>query len=417
MKKIFFVSLLLVSFFAKAQWEENFENASLRIDYYHSGRYQVDYFSLQSCQKLPFYSGSHTYLIDQTNNGAYKVALFDRKSKQMIFSKGFSSLFNEWQSSQEAKNMCGNYEETVIVPYPKNDVDIVFFSRDTLNNWQEVFREQFSEELLTDYYNPSYNIISLHKVNRKVEQRMDLVFLPVGYTKQEKDKMLKDLNNFALWMFDQEPYKSRAEVINIEAIEYYSETSGIPGLGDRKDEQGPLGVAYNMFSSSRYIMTTSLWELNDVLNGVPFDAVIIVANSEVYGGGGIYNYYATCYTGAKAKEVLIHEFSHSFAGLADEYSDNDSDTGLQPVYAEPYEKNITTLIDFSSKWGSMIKKTTPIPTPATKEYFDEVGVFEGASYMSKGFYRPYQHCMMRDLSPFCPVCSKVINDMLDIYSK
>lgn len=417
MKKIFFALLLCLSLFAKAQWEENFENASLRIDYYHSGRYQVDYFSLQSCQKLPFYSGSHTYLIDKTNNGAYKVALFDRKSKQMIFSKGFSSLFNEWQSSEEAKNMCGNYEETVIVPYPKNDVDIVFFSRDSLNGWQEVFRQQFSEELLVDYYKHSYNIIPLHKVNRKIEQRMDLVFLPVGYTKEEKEKMFKDLNNFALWMFDQEPYKSRADVINIEAIEYYSKTSGIPGLGDRKNEQGELGVAYNMFSSPRYIMTTSIWELNDVLNALPFDAVIIVANSEVYGGGGIYNYYATCYTGAKAKEVLIHEFSHSFAGLADEYADNDSDTGLQPVYAEPYEKNITTLVDFSSKWGSMIKKTTPIPTPATEEYLNEVGVFEGASYMSKGFYRPYQHCMMRDLSTFCPVCSKVINDMLDIYSK
>ncbi|MDY6394312.1 MAG: M64 family metallopeptidase, partial [Bacteroidales bacterium] len=107
----------------------------------------------------------------------------------------------------------------------------------------------------------------------------------------------------------------------------------------------------------------------------------------------------------------------SFAGLGDEYSENDSDTGLQPIHAEPYEKNITTLVDFSAKWGDMIKKTTPIPTPTTKEYENEVGVFEGASYMPKGFYRPYQHCMMRDLYPFCPVCAKAINDMLDTYSK
>ncbi|MDO5759616.1 MAG: M64 family metallopeptidase [Bacteroidota bacterium] len=417
MKKIFFAFLLCFSLFAKAQWEENFENASLRIDYYHSGRFQVDYFSLQSCQKLPFYSGSHTYLIDQTNNGAYKVALFDRKSKEMIFSKGFSSLFNEWQSSEEAKNTCGNYEETVIVPYPKKEVDIVFFSRDSLNNWKEVFREPFSEELLVDYHKPNYNIIPLHKTNRKVEERLDLVFLPVGYTKEEKDKMRKDLENFAKWMFIEEPYKSRADVINIEAIEYYTEKSGIPGLKDRKDEKGELGVAYNMFSSPRYLMTKEIWALNDVLNLLPFDAVIIVANSEVYGGGGIYNCYATCYSGTMAMEVLIHEFSHSFAGLADEYSANDSDTGLQPIYAEPYEKNITTLVDFNVKWKDMIKPSTPIPTPATKEYENEVGVFEGASYMSKGFYRPYQHCMMRDLKAFCPVCSKVINDMLDIYSK
>ncbi len=417
MKKIFFVFLLISSLLARAQWEENFENASLRIDYYHSGRYQTDYFTLQSCQKLPFYSGSHTYLIDQTNNGAYKVALFDRKSQKMIFSKGFSSLFNEWQSSKEAKNTCGNYEETVIVPYPKNNVDIVFYSRDSLNAWQEVFRQEFSEDLLVGYNKPLHNIIPLHSVNRKVEERLDLVFLPIGYTKHEKQKMMQDLNNFAQWMFVEKPYKNREDIINIEAIEYYTEKSGIPGLKERKNETGPLGITYNMFSSPRYIMTTKLWELNDVLNLLPYDAVIIIVNSDIYGGGGIYNYYATCYSGQKAKEVLIHEFSHSFAGLADEYSDNDSDAGLQPIYAEPYEKNITTMIDFSSKWGNMIKETTPIPTPQTKEYDNEVGVFEGASYMSKGFYRPYQHCMMRDLTPFCPVCSKQINDMLDIYSK
>lgn len=400
-----------------AQWEENFENASLRIDYYHSGRYQIDYFTIQSYQRLDFYSGSHIYLIDETNNGAYKVALFDKKTKRMIYSKGFSSLFNEWQSSEEAKRMCGNYEETVIVPYPKNEVEIVFYSRDSINNWQEVAREDFNEDLLVENEVPLYNIISLHPVNRKLEERMDLVFLPLGYTKQEKDKMMKDLKDFSEYMFIEEPYKSRENIINIEAIEYYTEKSGIPGLGERKDEEGPLGVTYNMFSSPRYIMTTKLWELNDVTNLLPCDALIIIVNSDVYGGGGIYNYYATCYTGDKAKEVLIHEFSHSFAGLGDEYSENDSDTGLQPIYAEPYEKNITTLVDFSAKWSDMIKKTTPIPTPTTKEYENEVGVFEGASYMSKGFYRPYQHCMMRDLYPFCPVCAKAINDMLDTYSK
>lgn len=417
MKNIIIVLFMLLSCYVKAQWQENFEEASLRIDYYHSGRFQTDYFTIQTCQRLPFYSGSHTYLIDKTNNGAYKIALFDRKTGEMVFSKGFSSLFNEWQSSEEAKNMCGNYEETMIVPYPKNNVDIVFYSRDSLNNWQEVSREEFKEDMLVDYETTKYNIIPLHKVNRKVEERLDLVFLPLGYTQEEKIKMMQDLNNFTEWMFVEEPYKSGEEVINIEAIEYYTKTTGIPGLQERKDEEGPLGVAYNVFSSPRYIMTTHLWELNDVLNNIPFDAVIIIVNSDVYGGGGIYNYYATCYTGEKAKEVLIHEFSHSFAGLADEYSDNDSDTGLQPVYAEPYEKNITTLIDFSQKWGDMIKQTTPVPTPSTSRYENEVGVFEGASYMSKGFYRPYQHCMMRDLTPFCPVCTKAINDMLDIYSK
>ncbi|MEE3412799.1 MAG: peptidase M64 N-terminal domain-containing protein, partial [Bacteroidales bacterium] len=177
MKRIIYICIMILPNLVFAQWEENFENASLRIDYYHSGRYQIDYFTIQSYQRLDFYSGSHIYLIDETNNGAYKVALFDKKTKRMIFSKGFSSLFNEWQSSGEAKRMCGNYEETVIVPYPKNEVELVFYSRDSINNWHEVTREDFKEDLLVENEVPLYNIISLHPVNRKLEERMDLVFL------------------------------------------------------------------------------------------------------------------------------------------------------------------------------------------------------------------------------------------------
>ncbi|MBQ9255119.1 MAG: hypothetical protein IJ180_10160 [Bacteroidales bacterium] len=412
--------LLFVPFFVQAQWDKYFENSSLRIDYYHSGRYRIDYFNVYSYQKLPFYSGSHTYLIDNINNGAYKVALFDKNNKKMIYSKNFSTLFNEWQSSEEAKNMCGNHEETVIVPFPKEeyDIDIVFYSRDSVNNWQEVARTEFDRSLIEELEDVRYNILPLHSVERSVDKRMDLVFLPLGYTKEEKDKMMKDLQRFSDAMFTYEPYKSKEDLINISALEYYTKKSGIPGLKDRKDEEGELGVKYNTFGSERYIMTLSVWKLNDVLNNLPYDAVIIICNSDVYGGGGVYNFYATCYSGTTAEKVLIHEFSHSFAGLGDEYADNDSDAGLQNIDAEPYEKNITTLVDFSKKWGDLMEKDTPIPTPATKENKEKVGVYEGAAYVSKGFYRPYQTCMMRDLSPFfCPVCSKAINEMMDIYSK
>lgn len=162
-------------------------------------------------------------------------------------------------------------------------------------------------------------------------------------------------------------------------------------------------------------MTQDLWDLYDVINTVPTDAIILVCNSSVYGGGGIYNYYATCYMGEKSREVIVHEFSHSFVGLGDEYSDNDSDAGQTSVLLEPYEKNITTLVDFSNKWADKIDKQTPIPTPNTKQYENKVGVFEGAAYMSKGFYRPFQHCMMRDLKEFCPVCTDAINEIIDLH--
>lgn len=415
-KKILLAIFILNPLLALCQWEKYFQEGSIRIDYNHSGRVGIEYYTINRYQKLPFFAGSKTSLIDSTNNGAYKIALFDNKEKKIIYSKGFSSLFNEWLSTKEATNTCGNFEEVLIIPYPKTDVDIVFYSRDSVNNWQEITRTHFEENQVEDLYdNITRKIIPLNKVNKPLEKRLDVVILPIGYTSKEEDKMNKDLKTFNDYLFSIAPYSEMKDKINVIGIEYFCEKSGIPGLKGRENDVNELGVHYNTFGSERYIMTERLWDLNDVLNQTPYDAVILMCNSDVYGGGGIYNYYATCYVGERSREVLVHEFSHSFAGLGDEYSDNDSDAGLSSEKAEPYEKNITTLKNFNKKWKTMIDNSTPIPTPSTKEYDNKIGVFEGAAYKNKGFYRPYQHCMMRDLKPFCPICTKVIKDMLNIY--
>jgi hypothetical protein len=421
MKRVIYIFLVLMTIspiIGFCQWDKYFENKSLRVDFSHSGRVGIEYCVINSYKMLPFFSGSKTFLIDTTNNGAYKIAILDKNDDKIIYSKGYSSLFNEWLSTKDATHMCGNFEETLILPFPKNDADLVFYSRDSLNNWKEVTRINIDRTLIEEVQNKEKTkIIPLNTVNKPMEKRLDVVIIPVGYTKQEKDKMIKDLNTFNSYFFSISPYSEAKDKINIVGIEDYSSYSGIPGLKPVTVPSNELGVTYNTFGSERYIMTQNMWTLMDKVNDVPCDALILMCNSNVYGGGGIYNYYATCYVGEKSREVLVHEFSHSFAGLGDEYSDNDSDAGLQSETCEPYEKNLTTLKDFSKKWKNMIDKTTPIPTPNTEEYKDKVGVFEGASYKSKGFYRPSEHCMMRDLYPFCPVCVKVINDMLDIYSK
>ena len=418
--------ILIVPMVCSAQWDKYFENRGLRIDYTHSGRQGVDYFTIEAMKEIPFYSASRTNLIDFTDNGAYLISLYDKSTGELIFSKGVSSLFNEWLSTEQASKMCGSFEEVAIVPCPKAEVEveITFSVRDSANRFKEVVRyaidksEIRSVEVFTKKANPMRpKLITLNRTDREINQRVDLVLIPVGYTVQDKEKMMQDLNDMASYMFSEEPYKSLRDCIEITAVERYASESGIGGLKDSKIKNSDLGVEYNTFSSPRYIMTRNLWDLYDVVDQVPCDAMILVCNSDTYGGGGIYNYYATCYMGAKSKEVIVHEFSHSFAGLGDEYSDNDSDAGLTSLKAEPYENNITTLIDFSKKWGDMMDKDTPVPTPATKQYENKVGVFEGASYQSKGFYRPYQHCMMRDLTPFCPVCTKSIKDMVNLYCR
>jgi hypothetical protein len=164
-------------------------------------------------------------------------------------------------------------------------------------------------------------------------------------------------------------------------------------------------------------MTRNVFNLHDIITNIPYDQIVIMCNSDVYGGGGIFNFYATSYVNPKNGFVLIHEFGHSFAGLGDEYSENDIEVEGATQTIEPWQKNVTSLKDFSKKWQNMMDKNTPIPTPCTKEYNDKVGVYEGAAYVSKGLYRPYQDCLMKSDKPFCPVCTKEINKMLDLYTE
>ena len=164
-------------------------------------------------------------------------------------------------------------------------------------------------------------------------------------------------------------------------------------------------------------MTPKLFNLHEILMDVPYEQIIIMCNSSVYGGGGIFNFYATSYVNRENGFVLIHEFGHSFGGLGDEYSETDIDIEGASQKIEPWQKNVTSLVDFSKKWEDMLDKTTPIPTPTTTDFKDKVGVFEGAAYVSKGLYRPFQDCLMRSDKPFCPVCTREINRMIDFYTE
>ena len=155
--------------------------------------------------------------------------------------------------------------------------------------------------------------------------------------------------------------------------------------------------------------------IRDAVWNVPCDAVFLLINTDTYGGGGMYNFYA-CGTAdhPQTPDVFTHEFGHSFAGLADEYFS--SEVAYQDFYnlaQEPWEPNLTTLVHFERKWKDLLPAETPVPTPTDAAHRDQIGVFEGGGYVSKGIYRPMDHCMMRDYAPFCPACSRAIVRMID----
>ena len=248
-------------------------------------------------------------------------------------------------------------------------------------------------------------------------EKVDLVFVAEGYTAEEEDKFIADAHRFAEALFKTAPYDQRRQDFNVWAVAIDSEESGTDYSGKGIYKNTALNTGYYTFGVDRYLTTQDMKPIRDAVWNVPTDAIFLLINADTYGGGGMYNFYACGTAGhPKTPEVFTHEFGHSFAGLGDEYYS--SEVAYSEFYNldyEPWEPNITTLKDFGSKWKDMLDATTPVPTPATPENQELLGVYEGGGYVSKGIYRPMQSCMMNDLKAFCPVCQRAILRMIDYY--
>ena len=235
------------------------------------------------------------------------------------------------------------------------------------------------------------------------------------------DKFARDAEKFAGYLTKYDPYKQYATSFNFWRVDAPSEESGTDIPGQRIYKRTILNSSFFTFNSERYIMTYDVKSVRDVAGEVPYDLIVILANSTKYGGGAVYNYYSLFTADDPYAELtMVHEFGHLFAGLADEYVEVGGATeGLYDLSLEPPDPNITTLVNFDKKWKDMITDGIPIPTPNDKEYRDKVGAFEGAGYLEKGVYRPQYDCIMRSFNgnKFCVVCTKVITEMIKAYTE
>jgi hypothetical protein len=254
--------------------------------------------------------------------------------------------------------------------------------------------------------------------NGTPEECIDIAILAEGYKPEEMELFYEDAAKVNEFLFSYEPFKSLQKKFNFVAVASPSEDSGvsIPKKGEWKHTA--FSSNYSTFYSDRYLTTSHLKAVHDALAGIPYEHIIVLANTDEYGGGGIYNsLMLTAAHHSTFRPVVVHEFGHSFAGLADEYFyDDDVMSGSYPLDIEPWEANITTLVDFDSKWKDMLPKGTPIPTI---EQDTPVGVFEGGGYSSKGVYRPAYDCRMRTNSSldFCTVCDKAIRRIVEFYTE
>lgn len=417
------ISLFLLATFcsltsyAGINFGDYFSNKSLRIDFALSGNAQSQSAAIQQIREEPVWAGPVKNLIDRFDYGGYYVNVYDKASNKLIYSRGFNTLFEEWRTTEQAKTETQSWTNSASIPFPNAVIILEITARDKKDmQFHSLLKTEIDPvSIYIDRGKLQDNKISQLQYKGNPSQKVDLVFLAEGYTKSEQEKFVADATRFTEALFKTAPYDTRQNDFNVWAVGLISDESGTDISGKGVFRNTSLNSGYYTFGVDRYLTTPDMKSIRDAVWNVPCDAIFILVNTDTYGGGGMYNFYAMGTADNQRTEVVfIHEFGHSFAGLADEYFS--SEVAYQDFYNlnyEPWEPNITTLVDFDKKWKDLLPANTPIPTPLNEIYKDRAGVFEGGGYLAKGIYRPMDHCMMRDYAPYCPACSRAILRMVD----
>ena len=419
MKHLFLVFFSVQMLIAQNTAVFNF-NQSLRIDFDLLTDASHTEVLFNQLKKEPHWGGSQTHLI-APNLGNFRIQVFD--NEVLVFSKGFNSLSNEWATLQEAKTEKKCFAHALQIPFPLKKLTVNIDKRTQSNSFITIASRSISPN---DYFikeeapilYPTKKLL----YNGNPTQKVDIVILAEGYTKNEEEKFYADAQRMTHYMFTIPPFDSLKKDFNVYAIAVPSVESGTDVPGKHIYKNTAFNASFYTFNQERYLTTNSMKEIADVAAMLPYDQIYVLVNTNTYGGGGFYNHLNLATADNELSEkVYIHEFGHGFVGLADEYY-YDWDPTFQETYdskIEPWEENITTLVNFESKWKDMVKKGTPIPTPRTSKYKNTLGTFEGGGYTSKGVYSPMQDCRMKSNDPkgFCPVCERAIRRIVDFYTK
>lgn len=416
---LFFLFTQIV--FSQPKFEDFFIEKTLRLDFYHTGDKEIEIISFDKLVEEPIWSGSHKNLIDRFEYGNYLLRVYDSVSNFLIYSRGFSTLYQEWQTTEEAKHIQRSMSGSVVMPFPKNKVRVEIFKRDRRNNFEKKFEYDIDPQSYFIIQEPvkPYPNFQIH-YSGIPSQKLDIVMIPEGYTKDDMDKFRDDCRRFTGYLFEYAPFKEYSNNINVWGVEAPSPESGTDIPGKNVWVRTLLNSHFYTFDSERYLMTTDYHAIRDVAANAPNDQIFILVNTSKYGGGGIYNYYnVTSVDHQASKQVFVHEFGHGLAGLADEYGDDPTYQDFYPPDIEPWEPNITTLVNFNSKWKNIVAKGIPIPTPDEEQFRNRIGAFEGAGYVPKGVYRSTHNSIMRAFSSneFNQVCKEVIERIILSYTE
>lgn len=408
----------------EVDFDRHFTDSTLRIDYIFSGTNRTQHIAVDKLSKTPGWYGRRRHLAQLPLEGNGQIDVLDPATGDTLYRHSFSTLFQEWQETEEATRLEKSFENTFLIPFPKHPVDVVCRLVDAHRSVRSQLRHRVDPRDIL-IRNRSREVQTAWQYVRQggdPRESIDVAFVAEGFAQDQMGDFLAMCDSSVLALAEHEPFRSMMDRFNFIAVMPVSRENGVsvPRRGEWFDTA--LSSSFDTFYMDRYLTTLHLQRLYDVMTGIPFEHFIILANTTEYGGGGIYNSYTMA--SAKSKkfklEVIVHEFGHSFGGLGDEYAYDDMYETHYPADTEPWEPNLTTLKDFGSKWQDMLPAGTAIPTvPDGRGLTTKVGVYEGAGYQSKGVYRPVQECRMKvnQVKEFCPVCQRAMRQIIDFYTR
>ena len=387
--------------------EGRLQDKTLRIDYIFTGSDKDCDIAVAELLSAHGWYGRRTNLKEVPLRGNGQLTMTDKATGDTLYRMSFCTLFQEWQATEEATRVRRSFENVFLVPMPAAPAEITVQLYD--------FHENVAAKL-THPVDPKD--ILIRPVGGKPQTRMlldcgdskdkiDIAILAEGYTEGEMDIFFKDAESTVENLLRHEPFKSMKDRFNIVAVASPSEDSGVSVPREGLWKKTAVDSHFDTFYSDRYLTTLHLFKMHDALAGIPYEHIIILANTDTYGGGGIYNSYTlTTAHHNLFGPVVVHEFGHSFGGLADEYAYDDQFVEYYYPDIEPWEQNITTKANFESKW---------------KDLYDQgvVGLVEGGGYQTKGVWRPCEDCRMRTntAEAFCPVCQRAIERIIRFYTE
>jgi hypothetical protein len=441
-----------------------------RVDYYHTGNSHEEWFSLDRVVLEPLeWPGNLNKAIDESQLGEYRFEVRERDSGKLVYSRGFNSVFGEWKTTEEALHGNRTFSESLRFPAPDGPVEVSLKERAGTGfhpAWKEVWKTVVDpkDKFIDRSRPPSPGaLLELQKMGDPAT-KVDLLVLGDGYTAAERGKFEKDARRFMEALFSTSPFREHQKDFNVWGLCPAAEESGVSRPSSGIYRRSPVGATYDTFGTERYVLTTENRALRDVASFAPYEFIEILVNGQTYGGGGIFNQYATvAIDNLWAGYVGVHEFGHQFGALADEYYTSDVAYLPAEKKTEPWEPNVTALLDPANlKWKDLVAAGTPVPTPWDKEKFDrferdiqrqrkelraagkpeaeidelfrkeraqedamlgsekftgKVGAFEGANYEANGYYRPEVDCIMFTRhKTFCAVCRRAIERVIGMYT-